>query len=690
MPDGSSFSLYERNIMLLSDGMDTVKGVGEKTASLYHKLNIDTIEDLLEHYPRYYLRYEHPVDIEAVRIGERTAIRATVNSYVEVVKKRTLTVSSFIAKDYTGQVKMTWFNSPYIKKTFHVGQTYIFVGKITIRNYQKVMEHPECYTEAKYLEKIKELQPVYGLTAGLTNKRIQKDVKTVGGMIHEMEEYLPEELVKRFDLMPYTDAVRQIHFPFDYDQLEDARHRIIFDEFFLFLLAMRRLQIYNQHMQNRYQISIGTKYTQFLKSLPYQLTNAQKRVIHEIQEDLMGDSVMNRLVQGDVGSGKTIVAELALLMVIESGYQGAMMVPTEVLARQHYEQFVKQLKPLGICVELLVGSTTAKEKKRIYEGLKEHTIDLVIGTHALIQEKVEYKELALVVTDEQHRFGVRQREMLAGKGDHPHILVMSATPIPRTLAIILYGDLSVSVMDEMPASRLPNKNVVITPDSRETAYHFIESEIEKGHQAYVICPMVEDSDGLEAENVIDYADTLRTQLAPYIQVDYLHGKMSAKEKAAIMERFYKGEIQVLVSTTVIEVGIDNPNATVIMIENADRFGLAQLHQLRGRVGRGADQSYCIMVNTSEEEEAKERLDVLYHSNDGFHIANEDLRLRGAGDFFGTLQSGDVQFQLADIYSHAEILKEAQSAIKYLDSHRYDYEHIDHYKLTEKMNRALNI
>ena len=676
--------------MELSDSIATVKGVGEKTAALYHKLNIDTIENLLEHYPRYYLRYDQPVDIEAVRIGERVAIRATVNSYVEVVKKRTLTVSSFIAKDYTGQVKMTWFNSPYIKKSFHIGQTYIFVGKITIRNYQKVMEHPEFYTEAKYLEKIKELQPVYGLTAGLSNKKVQKDVKEVGGVIHEMKEYLPLDIGGRYGLMAYSDAVRQIHFPYDFDQLEDAKHRLIFDEFFLFLLAMRKLQVYTAGITNPYTITEGEKYRSFLSGLPYALTGAQKRVLNDIKSDLMGNSVMNRLVQGDVGSGKTIVAELALLMVIESGYQGAMMAPTEVLAKQHYDSFVKQLTPYGIRVELLVGSTPAKEKKRIYQGLKEHTVDLVVGTHALIQEKVEYKELALVITDEQHRFGVRQREMLAEKGNHPHVLVMSATPIPRTLAIILYGDLSISIMDEMPASRLPIKTAIIGADDRAKAYHFIEKEIDKGHQAYVICPMVEGSEGLEAENVIDYADNLRTQLAPYIQVEYLHGKMSAKEKTSIMERYYRQEIHVLVSTTVIEVGIDNPNATVILIENADRFGLAQLHQLRGRVGRGADQSYCIMVNTSEEQEAKDRLNVLFQSNDGFHIANEDLRLRGAGDFFGTMQSGEVLFQLADIYEHAEILREAESAIKYLDSRQYDYAHIDHYKLNEKMNRALNI
>lgn len=676
--------------MQLTDSIDNIKGIGEKTTALYRKLKINTIENLLEHYPRYYLTYEEPVDIAEAPVGERVAVRATVNSYVEVKKLRTLNVTTFMTKDYTGSLKMLWFNSPYIKKVFHVGQTYIFVGTITIRNYQKVMEHPEYYTEAKYLEKRKELQPVYPLTEGLTNKRIQKDMKAVGGVIHEMEEYLPLNIPEQFGLMEYREAVRQIHFPLDYDQLEQARHRLIFDEFFLFLLAMRRLELHRAKVENHFVITEGTYGKQLVERLPYTLTAAQQRVLEEIRGDLTGASVMNRLVQGDVGSGKTIVAVLALLMVAESGYQGAFMAPTEVLAVQHYETVKKLLEPFDIQVELLVGSTPLKEKRRIYQGLEHQDVDIVIGTHALIQDKIQYKNLALVITDEQHRFGVHQREKLANKGQEPHVLVMSATPIPRTLAIILYGDLDISIMNEMPASRLPIKNCVVGAESRITAYHFIEKEVAKGHQAYVICPMVEGSEAVEMENVVDYAGTLRTSLSPYIQVEYLHGKMSAGEKAQIMGRFYANEIQVLVSTTVIEVGIDNPNATVIMIENAERFGLAQLHQLRGRVGRGKDQSYCIMINTSDEEAAKERLDVLYQSNDGFHIANEDLRLRGPGDFFGVRQSGEVLFRLADIYSHADILKEAQEAIGYLEARNYNFEDICHYKLSAKLDMALNL
>ncbi len=676
--------------MRLTDSIDELKGIGDKTKALYRKLKINTIEDLLEHYPRTYLKYDEPVDIAEAPVGERVAIRATVNSYVELKKMRTLTVASFQAKDYTGSLKLVWFNAPFIKKVFHIGQTFVFVGTITIRNYQKVMEHPEYYSEAQYLEKRKELQPVYPLTEGLTNKKIQKDIKAAGGVIHEMQEYLPLDIPKRYQLMEYSEAVRQIHFPLNYEELEKAHRRLVFDEFFLFLLAMRRLEIHRSRIENQYRIETGSWCQTLIDSLPYELTGAQKKVYQEIATDMGGASVMNRLVQGDVGSGKTIVAVLALLMAAEAGYQGAMMAPTEVLAEQHYETIRKMLEPFPVKIALLTGSTPAKEKRKILEALKKQEIQIVIGTHALIQNTVEFGNLALVITDEQHRFGVHQREELAEKGREPHILVMSATPIPRTLAIILYGDLDISIMDEMPASRLPIKNCVVGAESRETAYHFIEKEISRGHQAYVICPMVEGSDGMEAENVIDYADQLRMNLSPYIQVAYLHGKMSQKEKSQIMEQFYANEIQVLVSTTVIEVGIDNPNATVIMIENAERFGLAQLHQLRGRVGRGTAQSYCIMINTSEKEEAKERLDVLYHSNDGFHIANEDLRLRGPGDFFGSAQSGECLFQLADIYANADVLKEAQSAIRYLERRQYDFEHIEHYKLSEKLDMALNL
>ena len=425
-------------------------------------------------------------------------------------------------------------------------------------------------------------------------------------------------------------------------------------------------------------------------SLPYRLTAAQERTLGEVWSDLKSGAVMNRLIQGDVGSGKTIIAVLALLAAAENGFQGALMVPTEVLARQHFESVTALFKAHGIekTAVLVTGSMTAKEKRTAYAAIASHEADIIIGTHALIQEKVVYDRLALVITDEQHRFGVAQREMLGNKGEMPHVLVMSATPIPRTLAIILYGDLDISVIDELPADRLPIKNCVVDTGYRERAYRFIRGEVEKGRQAYVICPMVEESEMIEAENVLDYTKVLKEKL-PGIRVEYLHGKMKGKEKNKIMEAFAAGEIKVLVSTTVIEVGVNVPNATVMMIENAERFGLAQLHQLRGRVGRGKEQSYCIMVDASGDKAQNERLAVLNKSNDGFFIASEDLRLRGPGDIFGLRQSGDMEFRLADIYTDAVTLKEVSEDVNRLLSEDENLEKPEHAELNRKLQAYLS-
>ena len=421
----------------------------------------------------------------------------------------------------------------------------------------------------------------------------------------------------------------------------------------------------------------------------YRLTNAQLRTLEEVLKDLKSGSVMNRLIQGDVGSGKTIIAVLALLAACENGYQGALMVPTEVLARQHFESVTELFEKHGVDkkVILLTGSMTAKEKRIVYEKVVSHEADIIIGTHALIQEKIVYDNLALVITDEQHRFGVAQREMFGNKGQMPHVLVMSATPIPRTLAIILYGDLDISVIDELPANRLPIKNCVVDKSYRPRAYRFIENEVKNGRQAYVICPMVEESEMIDAENVLDYTKILRQNL-PGIRVEYLHGKMKGKEKNKIMEEFAAGEIQVLVSTTVIEVGVNVPNATVMMIENAERFGLAQLHQLRGRVGRGDKQSYCIMVNASGNKEKNRRLDVLNKSNDGFYIASEDLKLRGPGDIFGIRQSGDLEFQLADIYTDAVTLKKVSEDVNRLLEQDENLEQEENQELKKRLDRFL--
>lgn len=673
-----------------SDLVSTLKGVGEKTTSYFHRLKIHTVEELANFYPRYYLTYEEPVLLREAREGERTAFRLLISSPVLVRLVKKFRIVTCTAEDLSGKVTLMWYNMPFLKKIFHVGQTWIVVGTPIYKQGRLTIEHPEYYTEEQYASMCTTLQPVYPLTEGLTNKTLQKAMQQVMPYIKSQQEYMPKEVLQKYQLWNYSDSLAEVHFPVSKERLIEAKKRLIFDEFFLFLSAMYLMKKQTMIVENHYPIPQAKETIDLLEKLPYSLTNAQKKAYEEMKQDLIGAKIMNRLVQGDVGSGKTILAVLVLLDTVKVGYQGALMVPTEVLARQHYETFVELLTPYEVRIGLLTGSTKASEKKKIYEQLKNHQLDLIIGTHALIQEKVEYDSLALVITDEQHRFGVRQREALASKGKEPHVLVMSATPIPRTLAIILYGDLDISVIDELPANRLPIKNCVVDTGYRPKAYRFIERQVEMGRQAYVICPMVEESETIEAENVTDYTVKLQQQLKPGIRVDCLNGKMKQSEKQEIMEAFANHEIDVLVSTTVIEVGINVPNSTVMMVENAERFGLAQLHQLRGRVGRGGFQSYCIFISGSKKQETMERLSILNKSNDGFFIANEDLRLRGPGDFFGIRQSGILDFVLADVYDHADLLKMADEAIKFLMERGWSPELLESEKLYKKMEGALQL
>lgn len=661
--------------MIEQTSIKEIKGIGEKTQKLFEKVGVSTVGDLIRYYPRGYDVYEDAVPVSEVEEGRTQTITGTVYGRIQVSGSRSMQVTTLYVKDLTGTIKVIWFRMPFLRNTLAKAGVITLRGRVVRKRDGLVMEHPEIfYPSEKYKEKLNTLQPIYGLTAGLSNNVVSKAVKQALDGLDLTREFLPDKIRMRYGLAEYNFAIRGIHFPEDKEVFYHARERLVFDEFLAFILTLRKLKDKNEKLENEYVISKKPEVEEFIRRLPYRLTNAQRKVWEEIASDMASDTTMSRLVQGDVGSGKTIVAVLALLNTAWNGYQGAMMAPTEVLARQHYESITRLFEEydIRIKVELLTGSMTAKEKRRAYDRIECGYAKIIIGTHALIQDRVNYDCLALVVTDEQHRFGVKQRETFAKKGRVPHVLVMSATPIPRTLAIILYGDLDISVIDELPANRLPIKNCVVDTSYRKTAYSFMRKQVAEGRQCYIICPMVEESEHLEVENVIDYASALQEEMGEEINVSYLHGKMKQTEKDDIMERFGKNEIQILVSTTVIEVGIDVPNATVMMIENSERFGLAQLHQLRGRVGRGKHQSYCIFMTGSKSKETKERLDILNKSNDGFKIASEDLRLRGPGDLFGIRQSGLMDFRLGDIYQDARILQMANEAADTLTESACDW------------------
>ena len=675
--------------MANDQSIETLKGIGEKTAKLFEKVGIRSIDDLLHYYPRGYDTYGEPKAIGELSEDETGTVEGFLKSGATGVHVNGLSIVQATISDMTGKLRLVWYHMPYLKNTLRPDSHFIFRGRVIRKKNGLTMEQPQMFNPEAYEELLSSMRPVYAQTKGLGNKMITSAVEQALAFRTLERDYLPAGLRIANELAEYNFAIEHIHFPSNEEELKFARKRLVYDEFFFFLLAVRHLKEKRQNVQSPFHMEKQDECRKLLVDLPYRLTNAQLRTLEEVLKDLKSGSVMNRLIQGDVGSGKTIIAVLALLAACENGYQGALMVPTEVLARQHFESVTELFEKHGVDkkVILLTGSMTAKEKRIVYEKVASHEADIIIGTHALIQEKIVYDNLALVITDEQHRFGVAQREMFGNKGQMPHVLVMSATPIPRTLAIILYGDLDISVIDELPANRLPIKNCVVDKSYRPRAYRFIENEVKNGRQAYVICPMVEESEMIDAENVLDYTKILRQNL-PGIRVEYLHGKMKGKEKNKIMEEFAAGEIQVLVSTTVIEVGVNVPNATVMMIENAERFGLAQLHQLRGRVGRGDKQSYCIMVNASGNKEKNRRLDVLNKSNDGFYIASEDLKLRGPGDIFGIRQSGDLEFQLADIYTDAVTLKKVSEDVNRLLEQDENLEQEENQELKKRLDRFL--
>ena len=636
-----------------------VKGIGEKTAKLFHKLNVFTVRDLIYYLPRDYEKFEEPLNVSQLKEADVVSVKAVIPFQTPQLKKAgRLTLYSFFLREGEKRIQVTFFNMPFLKSILVPGKEFVFRGRLDTKRGVLTLEQPQYYTPSEYEQYVHSLQPVYALTKGLSSKFIQKCVKEILANL-SVPELLPLEFIEKYHLMEKVRALHLLHFPTSAQRVPEARKRLVFEEFLAFCIRVKKKKEQDLKLSFSPALLPSAAPRLLLEQLPYHLTAAQQRVWKELEEDLLKDVAMNRIIQGDVGSGKTILAILSLLLVAANNRQGALMAPTEVLAKQHFESIKELTEAYHLPMKpiLLVGSMTAKQKKEAHKAIQTGMVNVIVGTHALIQDSVDYHNLALVITDEQHRFGVRQRQNLQEKGENTHVCVMSATPIPRTLAIVLFGDLNISILDEMPLGRLPIKNCVVNPSYRETAYRFMEKEIEKGHQIYCICPMVEEGEMEGLENVVEYSKKLSEHFSSRVTVEYLHGKMKPAMKNNIMEEFSSGTIDILVSTTVIEVGINVPNATVMLVENAERFGLAQLHQLRGRVGRGKEQSYCIFINGNENSKTRERLELLNKSNDGFFLANEDMRLRGPGDLFGIAQSGDFQFEIGDIYRDAELLME---------------------------------
>ncbi len=648
-------------MLTLQSPIQYVKGVGEKRALLFRKLGIETVADLLSHFPRQYEDWSVISKLSEVVFNTPVCIKARpLSKPTEHFIRKGMSLYRFAASDGTAVVQVTIFNNKYAANRIEAGTEYLFFGTVGGTFRRPEMSSPliePAETGAR-------IRPIYPLTAGLTSRMIEKVVATA---LLELDtgldaDNLPADLRKHYGLCTRRYALENVHFPTDNGALVTARNRLVFEELLLLQLGLLRLKGRNK-TQNT--VRITTDYSaQFAALLPFTMTGAQQRAVADCLQDMKGDTPMNRLLQGDVGSGKTAVAACVAYQAIRGGYQCAMMAPTEILAEQHYHSLSKLLQAAGIHVGLLTGSMPKNEKNAVLHGLQDGTIHLVVGTHALLSDTVQFNALGLVITDEQHRFGVRQRAVLAGKGHNPHLLVMSATPIPRTLALMIYGDLDISVLNELPPRRTPIRTYAIGTDKRERAYGYIKKHLEEGRQAYIVCPLVEEgeTDLVSAEA---YAAKLAKGAFKNYSLGLLHGKMKSKDKEQVMRDFADNRIQLLVATTVVEVGVDVPNAVLMVIENAERFGLAQLHQLRGRVGRGNHASSCILISDAQNEEAKRRLNVMCHTTDGFKIADEDLKQRGPGDFFGNRQHGLPQMKIADLLSDISPLKAAQEAARAL-------------------------
>ncbi len=633
-----------------------LKGIGEKKAELFKKLGVCSTEELLRYFPRSYEDRTKSTDISDAPIGEDVCIRARVFSGVKEVRiRRNMTIYSMIITDDEDTLSVIWYNNRFVKGAFSEGGEYVFYGTIHLNRGKRELVNPiyEKVGKEKFTGRI---VPVYPLCEGLTQTVLRSAVEACMAERDRLTEYLPQTVRKRYGLCELNYAIKNIHFPESSDAYEIARRRFVFEELFTLRLALM-LKKSNNSVRSRTPYK-DTDAEEFITSLSFELTNAQKRVIDEIKKDVSSDCAMTRLVQGDVGSGKTAVAMTAIYMTVKNGYQAVLMAPTEILAKQHYESFKSAFEPFGMKPVLLTSST--KGKKTVLADIESGNADIIIGTHALLEKNVTFCKVALAVTDEQHRFGVAQRGLLAQKGENLNVLVMTATPIPRTLALILYGDLNVSLLDEMPRGRKQVKTYAVGEDMRERVYAFLEKNVKSGMQGYVVCPLVSETEKSDLENAVSLSEKLQ-KAYPELNIGLVHGKMKANEKNSVMTDFFSGMIDVLVSTTVIEVGVNVPNSNIMIIENAERFGLSQLHQLRGRVGRGSEQAYCILLAHGKNDVTKMRMKTMCASNDGFYIAEEDLKLRGPGDFFGTRQHGLPELKIANLFEDKDLLILAQNA-----------------------------
>lgn len=645
---------------VINESIQYVKGIGPKKAEKLNRLGIYTIKDLLYYFPRQFEDRSIIKKIAQLEDEEKVTVKALITNIESYTPKKGMTITRIDVKDDTGFAKLTFFNREYIKNTFRVGDSILAFGKV--KKNGRFVELNSC--ELEYLssspKNIGKLMPVYPLSYGITNKDIMNTIRMVfENKDIRIPEYMPEHLMKKYRLCGIEYAIKNIHFPKDKESLKVALYRLIFEELLVLQLG---LFMYKGGSSDKKGIVFkrDSRLDDVLESLPFKLTRAQSRALNEIIDDMCSEKVMNRLVQGDVGSGKTVVALLALAECVFNGYQGALMAPTEILAQQHYESFTETFEDIGINVELLTGSVTKKQKEGILQRVKDGEVDILIGTHALIEDNVEFENIGLVITDEQHRFGVRQRGKLSSKGVSPDILVMTATPIPRTLALILYGDLDISIIDELPPGRQPIETIAVEKKKRDKVYNsLVRREVDKGRQVYIVCPLVEESETLDITSATETAEEIKRDFFPDLRVGLLHGKMKPSEKDAIMTAFKNHELDILVSTTVIEVGVNVPNSTLMIIENAERFGLAQLHQLRGRVGRGKHQSYCVLIYGSNSEVCRKRMDIMEETNDGFKISEKDLEIRGPGEFFGTMQHGVPELKIANLFKHMKILKTVQ-------------------------------